>query len=93
MRSPFTIAIAAATFVAGVGIAAADHYPGHHGNIYGPRNGTGSNYHPSQPNSGSDAWNQPRRPTVEHQWDRPRGTDPWNQPRNPNLDTWGKPKY
>ena len=73
--------------------ALADHYPGHNGSIYGPRNGTGSNYYPSQPNSGSDPWNQPRRPTVEHQWDQPRGTNTWEQPRKPDVYPWGKPKY
>lgn len=74
--------------------ALADHYPGHHGNIYGPRSGTGSNYYPSQPNSGSDAWKQPRKPNVQPQWqDRSYGTNPWTQPRQPDLTPWGRPRY
>lgn len=73
--------------------ALADHYPGHSGSIYGPKNGTGSNFYPSQPNSGSDAWNQPRHPSVQHQWDQPRGTNAWEQPKKPDLHPWGKPKY
>ena len=74
-------------------VAQADHYYGHSGSIYGPRNGTGSNYYSTQPNSGSDPWNQPRRPSVQHQWDQPRGTNTWEQPRKPDLSPWGKPKY
>lgn len=74
-------------------MAMAYHYPGHSGSIYGPKNGTGSNYYQTQPNSGSDPWNQPRRPTVQNQWDQPRGTNPWEQPRKPDLHPWGKPKY
>lgn len=93
MRFMYLTAAVALAFAAAASGASADHYPGHSGSIYGPRSGTGSNYHPPQPNSGSDAWNQPRRPTVEHQWNRPSGIDPWNQPRKPNLDPWGKPKY
>ena len=89
LRLCFSLALAFAAPAS----ALADHYPGHSGNIYGPRNGTGSNFHSSQPNSGSDAWNQPRRPSVQHQWDRPPGLDPWNQPRKPDLQPWGKPKY
>jgi hypothetical protein len=73
--------------------AAADHYPGHSGSIYGPKRGTGTNYYDRQPNSGSDPWNQPRRPTIQNQWDQPRGTNPWNQPKKPDLHPWGKPKY
>lgn len=83
----------AAAFVGIAAPALADHIPGHYGSIYGPRNGTGTNYYGTQPNSGSDAWNQPRRPTVEHQWQQPRGTNTWEQPRKPDLDPWGKPKY
>lgn len=84
----------AAVVAAGLAAPAlADHYPGHSGSIYGPRSGTGTNYYDRQPNSGSDPWNQPRRPTVQPQWDQPRGTNPWQQPRQPDLYPWGKPKY
>ncbi|MFO0987021.1 MAG: hypothetical protein U1F37_06595 [Alphaproteobacteria bacterium] len=89
-RAPIAAAVLA------IGLAApalADHYPGHSGSIYGPRSGTGTNYYDRQPNSGSDPWNQPRRPTLEHQWEQPRGTNPWDQPRKPDLTPWGKPKY
>ena len=89
MRACFT-AIAVLAMPAA---ALADHYPGHSGNIYGPKNGTGSNFYQAQPNSGSDTWNQPRRPTIQHQWDQPRGTNVWEQPRKPDLHPWGKPKY
>jgi len=83
----------AAVAIAAPGAALADHYPGHSGSIYGPRSGTGTNYYDKQPNSSSDAWNQPRRPTIQHQWDQPRGTNPWDQPKKPDLYPWGKPKY
>jgi hypothetical protein len=73
--------------------APANHYPGHPGSIYGSRNGTGSNFYPSQPGSGSDAWNQPRRPSLQYQWSQPPGTNAWEQPRKPDLYPWGKPKY
>ena len=79
-----------------IGLAApalADHYPGHSGSIYGRRNGTGTSYYDKQPSSGSDPWNQPRRPSVQHQWNQPRGTNPWEQPRKPDLYPWGKPKH
>lgn len=85
--------IAAIALFAGATTASADHYPGHHGSIYGPKSGTGTNYYPRQPNSGSDAWNQPRQPSVQHQWDKSPGTNPWTQPRQPDLQPWGKPKY
>lgn len=76
------------------GAATADHYPGHSGSVYGPRSGSGSNYYPTQPDSGSDPWNQPRRPSLDHRWEQPRsGTTPWDQPRKPDLYPWGKPKY
>ena len=83
---------AAAMMTAPVAVLA-DHYPGHSGSIYGPRNGTGTNFYPRQPNSGSERWNQPRQPSVQHQWDRPPGTNAWEQPQKPNLNPWGKPKY
>lgn len=73
--------------------AFADHYPGHSGSIYGPRNGTGTNFYPSQPNSGSNPWNQPREPRLQPQWQQAPGTNPWDQPRKPELNPWGKPKY
>ncbi len=79
--------------LAAPGVAFADHYPGHHGSIYGPKSGTGTNFYDRQPNSGSDPRNQPRRPSVQHQWDQPRGTNTWEQPRKPDLYPWGKPKY
>lgn len=93
MRVHSTLSLAALLAISLPTATLADHYPGHHGSIYGPRTGTGSNYHPPQPNSGSDPWNQPRQPTVQPQWDRPPGTNPWNQPRQPDLHPWGKPKY
>ena len=86
-------AAVAALALALPGAALGDHYPGHSGSVYGPRKGTGSNYYSTQPNSGSDPWNQPRRPSVQHQWDQPRGTNTWEQPRKPDLYPWGKPKY
>jgi hypothetical protein len=88
------VCIAAAVVVSAAAPALADHYPGHYGSIYGPRSGTGTNYYDRQPNSGSDPWNQPRRPIIEHQWQQPRGgINTWEQPRKPDLDPWGKPKY
>ncbi|HEY7609589.1 MAG TPA: hypothetical protein VIF14_10195 [Alphaproteobacteria bacterium] len=93
MHARNALAIAALLAVAVPGPARADHYYGHHGSIYGPRNGTGSNFYDRQPNSGSDPWHQPRRPTIQNQWDQPRGTNPREQPRKPDLYPWGKPKY
>ena len=93
MRVHSSLILAACLAISLPATALADHYPGHSGSIYGPRNGTGTHYYPSQPNSGSDPWNQPRKPDVQHQWDRPPGTNPWNQPRQPDLNPWGKPKY
>ena len=93
MLARVCLAVLAIATVAAPGVALADHYPGHYGSIYGPKTGTGSNYYQPQPNSGSDPWNQPRRPAVQHQWDQPRGTNVWEQPRKPDLHPWGKPKY
>ena len=93
MLARVCLAALAAAALAAPGAALADHYPGHSGSIYGPRSGTGSSYYDRQPNSGSDSWNQPRRPTIQNQWDQPRGTNPWEQPRKPDLHPWGKPKY
>ncbi len=87
------VCIAVATLASLTAPTIADHYPGHSGSIYGPRSGTGTNYYDKQPNSGSDPWNQPRRPSIQHQWDQPRGTNPWDQPKKPDLTPWGKPKY
>lgn len=87
------VCIAAVAFIGLAAPASADHYPGHSGSIYGPKSGTGTNYYDRQPNSGSDPWNQPRRPTIEHRWDQPRGTNPWDQPKKPDLTPWGKAKY
>ncbi|MCW5774133.1 MAG: hypothetical protein KIT16_20995 [Rhodospirillaceae bacterium] len=71
----------------------ADHMPGHSGSIYGPRNGSGSTIYGTPPNAASNPWNQPRKPDLEHKWDRAPGTSPWTQPRKPDLEPWGKPKY
>jgi hypothetical protein len=79
--------------VALAGPALADHHSGHSGSVYGPRSGTGTNYGDRPPNFGGDPWNQPRRPSIGHQWDRPRGTNPWDKPRKPDLHAWGNPKY
>ena len=88
---------AALMSTAAPGLAEAYHRYGHYedssDSVYGPRNGTGTRFYDRQPNSGSDPWNQPRRPTLENQWDRPGGTNPWDQPRKPDLFPWGKPKY
>ncbi len=91
MRAFVCIAILAASAISAPALA--DHYPGHSGSIYGPRNGTGTNFYDRQPNSGSDAWNQPRRPALGNQLDQPRGTNTWEQPRKPDFYPWGKPKY
>ncbi len=88
------LALIAAVTVHGAGLAAAQNYPGSGSNVYGPRNGTGTNFYQAPPSGSLDPWNQPRRPTLEHRWQQPQGvTDPWNQPRKPDLNPWGKPKY
>jgi hypothetical protein len=85
--------LAAAGTVA-AGTARADDLFGDKGtSVYGPRHGTGTHFYGAQPNSGSDAWNQPRRPRLENRWRRAPGMNPWNQPRQPDLYPWGKPKY
>lgn len=94
MRMRNCIVAAALPAIIMSGAALADHYRGHSGSIYGSKKGTGSNYYQTQPNSGSDPWNQPRRPSVQHQWDQPKGgTNPWDQPKKPELYPRGKPKY
>jgi len=99
MHARNALAIAALIAVAVPGAADAYHRYGHYSDgdssdsIYGPRRGTGTHFYDRQPNSGSDAWNQPRRPTIQNEWDQPRGTNPWEQPRKPDLYPWGKPRY
>jgi len=74
--------------------ARADHLPGHSGSIFGPRNGTGTNFHPRQPHANPNPYDLPRRPDPApemRQYVPPN--HPWNQPRKPDLYPWGKPKY